>query len=292
MRLLLCLFLFAAGTQSLAQDRRLRDTARARAFMKRAMAMPLFEPGRQALLDSTLKYDGGNAYAWQQKSMPLYKQMKYEIAGPFLDSAVKYDPARWLDYRAFMNCVFAKHYREALQDFYLAKATLGDGGVMDHPYDFYIALCHLQGNATDSAVAYLNRCIARRTHNGANGDEAAHYLHWFYLGIARMDLGQLQDAVSCFDKSLKQYPQFSDAEYYKSICLRSLGDRTGALQWMQKAKTDFSAGYSINEDNAFYEKYPYQIIRYYVDAMLRYMQSESRPSAAAPGSSPPGAPSK
>ena len=234
-----------------------------------------FQPGRQALLDSTLKYDHGNAYAWQQKAMPLYKQMKYETGAPFLDSAVKYNAARWLDYRAFMKCVFAKQYREALQDFYRAKVAFGEGGLMDHPYDFFMALCHLQLNKADSAVFYLNRCIARRTHNGADGDGAAHYLHWFYLGIAHMDLARQREAISYFDKSLKQYPQFSDAEYYKALCLHYLGDKDASLQWMKKAKTDLAAGYSINEDNAIYELYPYQIIRYYVDAMLRVMLEEN-----------------
>ena len=55
--------------------------------------------------------------------MPLYKAWKYEVGRPYLDSAVKYAPERWLDYAAVVTAMFQKNYKEGLQLFYRAKAN-------------------------------------------------------------------------------------------------------------------------------------------------------------------------
>ena len=62
----------------------------------------------QECLDNGLKKDSTVAYLWQQKAMPLFKMRKYEAGMVFLDKAVKYDETRWLDYRAFIKCIFVK----------------------------------------------------------------------------------------------------------------------------------------------------------------------------------------
>jgi len=76
---------------------------------------------RQLYIDSALNIVPKASQLWQQKAMPLFKQKKYEIAMPFLDSAVKYDKTKhWLEYRAFIKCIFQKSYRAAIKDFNLA----------------------------------------------------------------------------------------------------------------------------------------------------------------------------
>ena len=182
------------------------DSAQLKRFRDSAFSSALFSARRQAYLDSALMIAPKYAWLWQQKSMPLFKQKKYELGAPFLDSAVKYDAGSWLDYRAFMKCIFQKSYREALTDFYAARALNGNIGVMDHPYDFYIALCHLQLNHFDSARYLLQRLIgAQMQHLGAAW---VHPMNWFYLGIAnngnwrlpdgRLLLYSLPEAVSQF----------------------------------------------------------------------------------------------
>jgi tetratricopeptide (TPR) repeat protein len=210
--------------------------------------------------------------------MPLDKAGKYELASPYLDSAVKYDPTEYLDYRAFMKCIFHKNYRGALQDFYAAKALNGNIGLMDHPYDFYIALCHLQLNDFDSAANYLDRCIEKKRAKG--GDNAVHYLHWFYRGIVWIEKNQHQKAIDCFDKSVKQYTNFSDAKYYKASCLNTLGQYADALRYATEAQRDLKEGYTINEDNSFYERYPYQIRKVYVDGTVKYLTQKAAEQTA------------
>src|SRR5699024_2509890 len=71
----------------------------------------------QEEINKGLAQDSTIAYLWQQKAMPLFKQRKYEAGMEFIDKAVQYDPERWQDYRAFIKCIFAKTYREAIIDF-------------------------------------------------------------------------------------------------------------------------------------------------------------------------------
>ena len=115
-----------------------KDSLRAKAYFDSSWSYSLGSARHQAYLDSALMVMPTNAYFWQQKSMPLYKANKYELGRPFLDSAVKYDPEQWLEYRGYMKCIFEKNYKVALADFQKAKAKYGKRTVMDNPYDLYI----------------------------------------------------------------------------------------------------------------------------------------------------------
>jgi tetratricopeptide (TPR) repeat protein len=249
-----------------------RDSLRLKRYEDSAFRSSLFSMRRQQWLDSALSITPRRAFYWQQKSMPLDKAGKCELALPYLDSAVKYSAAHYLDYRAFVKCIFHKNYRGAMQDFYAAKALIGNIGVMDHPYDFYIGLCHLQLNDFDSAANYFDRCIERKRLKG--GDDAVHYLHWFYRGVVYLEKAQPAMAIECFDKSLKQYPTFADAKYYKASCLAGLARYAEAQRFATEAQHNFNEGYSINEDNAFYERYPYQVRKFYLDGLVKYLNEE------------------
>ena len=42
------------------------------------------------------------------------------------------DENKWLDYRAFIKCIFAKTYKEAIIDFEKCKVKIGNSYIMDH----------------------------------------------------------------------------------------------------------------------------------------------------------------
>lgn len=92
----------------------------------------------QSEIDKGLAKDSTIAYLWQQKAMPMFKQGKYEIGMAYIDKAVEYDSAKWQEYRAFIKCVFAKTYKDAITDFEDCKIRFGDRYVMDHTYDYYL----------------------------------------------------------------------------------------------------------------------------------------------------------
>jgi len=211
----------------------------------------------QNYIDSGLAKDSTVAYLWQQKAMPLFKTKKYELGMQALDKAVLYDKY-WLDYRGFMKCIFAKYYASGIADFNECKTFHREGSViMDHAYEFYIGLCYLQLNKFDSARLTLQGLIDHD--EKTYGKEWPHYLDIFYTGIAYFELEDYTQAISFFDRALERNPHFSDAEYYKGLCLKLKGDQVNGSALIKTAKADFDEGYTINEDNTLYEPYPYQV---------------------------------
>lgn len=213
----------------------------------------------QKCLDTGLEEDSTIAYLWQQKAMPYFKCRKYEAGMVYLDKAVQYDRERWLPYRGFIKCIFQKNYAGAITDLESCIKEYGNGYVMDHTYAFYIAISQLQLNRFKEAEAllkaYTEEQIAKR------GKDRVHHLGLFYWAIAQYELGDCQEAIKILDEALRLYPHFPEAKYYRAVCMRLLpGAKAEEIrQYFEEAYADAKAGYTINEDNAIYELYPYQV---------------------------------
>ena len=217
----------------------------------------IYSPEWQDEVDKGLAADSTIAYLWQQKAMPLFKQGKYEIGLEYIDKAVMYDRRRWQDYRAFIKCIFAKTYREAINDFQECKEMFGNAYVMDHSYNFYIGLSHLQLNEFQQAERIFKKefddIIADK------GKDWLHHLDLFYYGISKYEQNKFKEAIEIFDMALEIYPTFSDVQAYKAICLYKLVRKEEAMELNKQAELNGKAGNTINEDNVIYERYPYQI---------------------------------
>jgi tetratricopeptide (TPR) repeat protein len=189
--------------------------------------------------------------------MPLFKQRKYELGMTFIDKAVELDSERWQSYRAFIKCIFAKTYEAAIIDFEDCKKQIGNGYVMDHSFDFHIALSYLQLNEFEKAEQIFKTDIATLIEQ--NGESWVHHLDLFYYGISKYEQKKYSEAIEVFDKSLTKYTNFSDAQYYKAMCLWKLGETEQSDKLFELAKSNGKKGATINEDNTVYEIYPYQI---------------------------------
>jgi len=213
-------------------------------------------PEYQECLNAGLEKDSTIAYLWQQKAMPYFKARKYEVGMVYIDKAVKYKPEEYLPYRAFIKCIFAKTYVAAIEDFEECIERYGNSYVMDHTYNFHIALSYLQLNEFKKAEQIFARDIKDQAEEW--GEDGVHYLDLFYYGITKYEQKKYKEARIEFDKALKIYPQFSDVKYYKAICMARLGNTVEAKENFEEAKLNAEAGFTINEDNAIYETYPYQ----------------------------------
>jgi tetratricopeptide (TPR) repeat protein len=214
-----------------------------------------------------------NSYLWQQKAMPLFKQKKYEIGMVFLDSAVKHGKTNeWQEYRGFIKCIFQKNYNGAIADLQYVKSKNENGITMDHSFNFYIGLSYLQLNKFDSACSYLQKSIDYGERNSGHG----HFLEYFYLGITKMEMEDYENAIINFDKSIKIASRFSDAKYYKAASLNSLNKYNDALDLLNESLNDFKKGYTINEDNALYEDYPYQIKTRQIESFIKKMTERAK----------------
>jgi tetratricopeptide (TPR) repeat protein len=211
----------------------------------------------QEEIDKGLAKDSTIAYLWQQKAMPLFKQGKYEVGMEFIDNAVKYDRQRWQDYRAFIKCIFAKTYREAIVDFQDCKKRFGNSYVMDHTYDFYIGLSYLQLNEFEKAEQIFKQDYEYQLKD--KGEDWLHHLDLFYYGISKYEQKDYLGAIEIFDKALKVYPDFSEVQIFKADCLRKIGKTKEAKELQKLGEINGRNGNTINEDNVIYERYPYQI---------------------------------
>jgi len=254
-----------AGNSDLALEKRKTikinsaDSLKITHYWKQANAVGLYSSMRQKYLDSALQIKPDSAFFWQQKAMPLYKARKYSLGKPFLEKAAHYDPSGSLDYSGFMKCIFSKEYEESIADLLEAKKRFGDSYVMDHTYNFYIGLDYLQLNQFEKAKSYLLKSKEQQFKDFPNDPphEACHYLDWFYLGIVEYELQNFELAIAHFDMSLKVYENLADAMYFKAICLRNTGKLEAAKMIFEEALKNNQN--TINEDNVFYEVYPYQI---------------------------------
>ena len=88
----------------------------------------------------------------------------------------------------------------------------------------------------------------------------AHHLDLFYYGISLYEQNKFKESIEIFNRALMQYPNFSDVKFYKAIAMIREGQpRELADMLLEEAKKDLEKGYTINEDQVFYEMYPYQI---------------------------------
>ena len=226
-------------------------------FINGALRYDVYSRERQEELDKGLAKDSTIAYLWQQKAMPLFKQAKYEVGMDYIDKAVKYDPEEWQDYRAFIKCIFAKTYREAIKDFEECKVKYGYVFVMDHSYDFYIGLSHLQLDEFEKAEEIFAKDYKYQL--SEKGADWIHHLDLFYFGISRYEQKNYHGAIELFDLALARYPEFSEAQIFKATCLRKLGQFEESNVIHKEGEINGRKGYTINEDNVIYERYPYQI---------------------------------
>lgn len=210
----------------------------------------------QDCLDAGLKKDSTIAYLWQQKAMPYYKVRKYSVGKVYLDKAVEYDEKRWLPYRGFMKCIFSKDYKGAIEDFDKCITKYGNSYEMDHTYAFYIGLSYLMINEFEKATNVFKKDIEAQI---ADRNEA-HFIDWFYYGISFYEQQKWEEALNCFNQTLEVYHDLAEAQYFKAVCLARLGRSESEINlFFDSAIANGKKGNTINEDNAVYEKYPYQL---------------------------------
>lgn len=263
------LFPFSSFGQKAETTQRLTNDEIVTKYLRNgAWRYPITWPEWQLYLDSAISLNPNYAYLYQQKAMPYFKQGKYEIALEILDKAIDADVQAYIDYRGYMKCIFGKRYRDAIMDFIEAKKLKGEKGyVMDHSYDFYIGLCYIQLNEFARSIEFLKKSIENV--EKTNGASWVHWLDYFYTGIAYQELQKHDKAIEYFNKSIANYKNFSDAKYYKVISLTKIKKYNEAKGLLLECEFDFKAGYTINEGNSKYERYPYQINQELIDILKK-----------------------
>lgn len=220
--------------------------------------------GWEDCINEGIKEDTTIAIFWHHKALPLWKMRKYELALKSYDKAVLYNRKEYLGRRGFLKCIFSKNYLDALIDLNDTTKEFGDGIQNDHSYDFYKALCYLQLNQYDEALNFMQLEIEKTKKQA--GEDLVSPLCYFYTGIIFYEKRNYKKAIEEFNKALRLYPNFSDAEYYKALNNYKINnDYSEYIENARLAKKDFDKGLTFNEGDSPYEKYPYQVNWYMIN---------------------------
>jgi len=209
----------------------------------------IYEPQFQMYLDSAIYYCPTLASAYQQKAMAFFKCKNYTKGEYYINIACELS-GEYFDYRAFMVCIFSRDYETASNLFISLINERGDNHIMDHKYSFYLGLCYIQLLQLDKAKTIFIKLTENTT---------PHYLDYFYLGVIYYNLFEFDKAKICFQKSIVEYSQFSDAYFYLAKIDENNLEFEGRKTKLKLSKELLLNRYTINEDNAKYEFYPYQV---------------------------------
>jgi tetratricopeptide (TPR) repeat protein len=101
------------------------------------------------------------------------------------------------------------------------------GGEAGHFVDYGQALMHMEEH--EAAVAQFDRGLRDLK------DPQRLAPAWSNRGICLVRLRRHSEAVNSFNEALRHNANYKEAWYYKAICLKELGDTTGALRCCKRA---------------------------------------------------------
>ena len=255
-----------------------QDSLVARFLDRGADRVSYLSPQWGKYCDSRIAACPNSAEAYQQKAMPLIKCGDFAKAFPLVDKAVSLDANRWLAYRGFLKCIFAKDYTGAITDFQRVAKLKPNGREMDHTYAFFEGTCELELGHYQLAEAAFARDMALQ--RGADGQGEIHFNTLWYAGVVAARLKQYAVAQTYLQQCLKAYPQHPEANYCLALTYRAQGQPALAQQYLEAAQRALIGGYRLNEDNMFYANYPEQITEFEVTQALRETGSDVRAELA------------
>lgn len=215
-------------------------------------------PEWQIYIDSALRIDSTVATLWQWKGMPYFKNGDYAEAMRCYDKMVMYSPETYLSIQAFMKLTFLKDNEGALKDFIECKKKKNYGvGLMDHSYEFFMAIAYKEMQQFEIADSFLQLSIREVVKR--QGDNWVNFNEWFFAGIIAMERHQDSNALIYFDKCLREYPGFPNAVHYKAVILARQGKKEEARHLFLLAIANIKKGMRSAEDNDSYVNYPNQV---------------------------------
>lgn len=220
----------------------------------------------QTYCDSLINICPNIAVAYQLKAIPYIKMGEYAKAFPLEDKAVELSPREFTAYRGFLKCIFLKDYEAAIIDFQKAQQLNLNGYEMDHTYFFYQGLCNLELKKYGEAEENFIQDIFIQT--GGNASKSIHFNTLLYIGILYYEMKENQKAKEYLLKSLLQYKDLPDANYYLGLVYKSEKKIELQTKYLEIAKLSKSKGFSLNEDNIYYVYYPHQVTMFEIEKAL------------------------
>ncbi|MBT8239028.1 MAG: tetratricopeptide repeat protein [Croceitalea sp.] len=182
--------------------------------------------------ETAIEYDPSNSKAWMERSVAFNKAGNFEKGFEFLNKAVELDPQLHLGYRGWIRLRKIRDYDQALQDFDRLDSLTPN--VVDAPWgeaiDFLRGECYFGKREYAKAMALFERNIN-------NEKEAWADVHSFvYLGLCEYELGNFENAITQFQRGLKQSNKLPEAHFGMAKAYQKLGQLENAQAHVLKAE--------------------------------------------------------
>lgn len=213
-------------------------------------------PAWDATFDALLAVCPNIAEAYQEKGIRqmflgnLPKMIAYN------DTAVALDPNRWLAYRGYLHCMLAKDYQKAITDLLAAEKLTPNAFTMDHTFSFFIALSHMESGNYPEAEKYFLKDIAQQKRGEGRND--IHFTTLLYFGILYYLMNEFDQAELRLNECLQLYEMHPLANYYMAMTMKVTGNQRQNV-YFDKARQAMQEGYSLNEPNLRFAKFPRQV---------------------------------
>lgn len=197
-----------------------------------------------------------NHEAYMGRSVPYNKRGEHATGFAMLNKAVELAPKEHLGYRAFVKLYMMHDYEGALRDCLRLDSltAFAKPGVWGEEMDVVIGLCYLQLGDYKTAKTRISASIKDITRkHGKQWNPSRSFL---YLGIALMKDKQYAEAIRTFDELIHVNATYSEAYYYKALCLEAINDHKKAETTLQKCRQVFEKHGA--ERNPYFEM-PYQL---------------------------------
>lgn len=172
------------------------------------------------------------AYAYFEKAVPYLKRGDFIGWKPLIDQAVNLSPSEYLGYRGWCRYQFVRDFEGAIADFDALEKIVGRsiGYAINGDYHLLVAKALCYKGLGDKAMA-----IKIIEDHVAASDYSEFPYDYFHLGVLKLEVGEIEEAISHLNKSLQYNPQLAETYYYLGLCFEKQGKIDEANRHLQKA---------------------------------------------------------
>lgn len=210
--------------------------------------------------DDAIELNQDNSEAWMERSVLINKAGDFGKGFEYLNKAVELEPVKHLGYRGWIRLRKMRDYDKALIDFDRLDSLTPN--FVDAPWgediDFLRGECHYGNKDYQKAIKAFNQSVINQEEDWAD-------VHTFvYLGLCEYELGNLEKAISEFQRALKQSENICEAHFGLAKTYQKLRDFNLAKIHIDKAEKSF-----IYKRDDYYNEYLNEI---YMSEILDFKQ--------------------
>lgn len=202
--------------------------------------------GPQGSRESQLKFDSAIMlcpsfdYAYMEKSVPYLKRGDFVTWKKLIDKAVELNPMANLGYRGWCRFQFVRDYKGAIADLEkldsMTEFEIGYSANSDYQLNIAKALCYKAIGKKKKAIEIIEKQLSEKNYSPMLYD-------YFHLGVLKMEIGEMDQAIVCFRKSISINDYFAEPYYYLALIYKKLNQTKEFKENLEKAKAHYLKGY-------------------------------------------------